>query len=304
MSLSPTKALNVENLTKSYDSVLALNKLSLEIEAGEIFGLLGPNGAGKTSLISILTTLEEPTAGMAEIFGYNVVTQSEHSKPLLGLVPQEIVSHGFFNILEILRYHSGYYGIRKNEEHIKYLLQKLSLWEHREKRVKQLSGGMKRRLMIAKALVHKPRLLLLDEPTAGVDIELRELLWEFVRELRDSGMTVLLTTHYLQEAENLCDRIAIINKGEVLCVKSTKDIISELSCREINVTLSSTKSFQHPYLIQQEKSQLRFSAPANVQFGNILKDLQINSSEIIDLQIKEGGLEEAMKHILKKGVRT
>ncbi len=308
---SKVKALDVVNLAKQYGSVLALNKLSLQIESGEIFGLLGPNGAGKTSLISILTTLEEPTSGSAKIFGYNVQTESARTKPILGVVPQEIVSHGFFDIVEVLKFQSGYYGIRDNKAHIEYLLKKLSLWDHREKRVKQLSGGMKRRLMIAKALVHKPKLLLLDEPTAGVDIELREQLWFFVRELRNEGMTILLTTHYLQEAENLCDRVAVINKGEIHCLKPTKELIAELSRREIFISLKKEHRFEKQfleqnqfiknYLVTKEETQFRFLVPAQVQIGELLSSLQIASENILDLQVKEGGLEEAMKFVLKKG---
>lgn len=297
--MAPTKALEVSNLTKSYGSVLAINNLNLEIAPGEIFGLLGPNGAGKTSLISILATLEEASSGIAKIFGYDVATQPEQTKKLLGVVPQEVVSHGFFDIQEILEFHSGYYGLRNNKEHIDYLLQKLSLWEHRQKRVKQLSGGMKRRLMIAKALVHKPKLLLLDEPTAGVDIELREVLWNFVRELRQEGLTILLTTHYLQEAEVLCDRIGVINKGELRCVKSTRDIIAELSQRDFCITLKSERILTHSYLVSQVKNQVRFIAPASLQLGELLQSLRIAIDEIIDLQIKEGGLEEAMKQVLR-----
>ncbi|MEY4616020.1 MAG: putative ATP-binding component of a transport system [Pseudomonadota bacterium] len=298
-----TKALEVSALTKTYGTTCAINNLSFSIEAGEIFGLLGPNGAGKTSLISILTTLEEPSSGGAKIFGHDVLTQSDFTKPLLGVVPQEIVTHGFFEVQEILQFQSGYYGVRKNQEHIDYLLNKLSLWDHRHKKVKQLSGGMKRRLMIAKALVHKPKLLLLDEPTAGVDIELREGLWDFVREMHREGLTILLTTHYLQEAETLCDRIAVINKGELCCLRPTREIITDLSRREIVLTTNSDRSFEHPLLVSQTQNQLKLLVPAKMQVGDILQDLGVTAAEIVDLQVKEGGLEEAMKFLLK-GVRT
>jgi ABC-2 type transport system ATP-binding protein len=293
-------ALEVKGLTKNYGKVNALQDLTFEIKAGEIFGLLGPNGAGKTSLISILTTLEEPSQGYAKIFGNDVVTDSRLTKPILGVVPQEIITHGFFEVQEILKFHSGYYGIRDNKDHIDYLLKKLNLWEHRTKKVKQLSGGMKRRLMIAKALVHKPKLLLLDEPTAGVDIELREALWDFVRELHREGLSILLTTHYLQEAEILCDRIAVINKGQLCCLRPTKEIISELSRREIVITINSERQFNHPYLVSQGKNRIRLIAPAKIQVGVLLQELNIASPEIIDLQVIEGGLEEAMKLVPAK----
>ena len=181
--------LEVKDLKKTYRNakggpVEAVKGVSFTIAPGEIFGLLGPNGAGKTTAISMITTLEEPTSGDVLVYGNSVLTNSKETKKQIGVVPQEIVTQGFFNLVEILTFHSGYYGIWNNKARIEYLLKRLGLWEHRHKLVKQLSGGMKRRLMIAKALVHKPKLLLLDEPTAGVDIELRTSLWEFVRELQ------------------------------------------------------------------------------------------------------------------------
>jgi ABC-2 type transport system ATP-binding protein len=297
------KALEVNDLFKSYGPHRALNGLSFTIERGEIFALLGPNGAGKTSLISILTTLENPTKGEAKIFGHDVVSESHLTKTLVGTVPQEIISHGFFEVQEILQFHSGYYGIKNNKERIDYLLNKLSLFEHRTKKVKQLSGGMKRRLMIAKALVHSPQLLLLDEPTAGVDIELRESLWNFVRELQSEGMTILLTTHYLKEAEELCDRVAVINKGQLCCVSPMREIIANLSRRELSLELRQRREFSHPFLQTQEGAQSTFLMPAKMQVGALLKELNIAVEDIVDLQIQEGGLEEVMKLILREGVQ-
>ncbi|MES2962917.1 MAG: ABC transporter ATP-binding protein, partial [Bdellovibrionota bacterium] len=175
--------IRITDLVKDYGSLRAVDHVSFEMKPGEIFGLLGPNGAGKTTLISTLVTLEEPTEGKVEIFGLDVTKEPERIKMLTGFVPQELIHHGYFDVEEIMEFHSGYFGRRKNKERIDWLLQKLSLYDHRKKKVKQLSGGMKRRLLIAKALVHEPKLLLLDEPTAGVDIELREQLWRFVDEL-------------------------------------------------------------------------------------------------------------------------
>ena len=194
--MSESKALIINELVKNYGAVAAVNNVSFSVDKGEIFGLLGPNGAGKTSIISIITTLEKPSQGQVQVFGHNVVTDSLITKKQVGVVHQEVINSGFFDVEEILNFQSGYYGKRKNKERIDYLLHKLALYPHRHKKVKQLSGGMKRRLMIAKALVHEPQLLLLDEPTAGVDIELRETLWDFVRELRQQGISILLTTHY------------------------------------------------------------------------------------------------------------
>ena len=214
-----TLPLNILKLNKTYlrggEVLQAVKDVQFSIGRGEIFGLLGPNGAGKTSVISMITTLVSMTSGEILIFGKSLLKHPQEVKKLIGVVPQEIVNQGFFNLTEILTFHSGYYGVRNNRAYIDYLLKRLALWEHRNKQVKQLSGGMKRRLMIAKALVHKPRLLLLDEPTAGVDIELRSSLWEFVRELQKEGISILLTTHYLEEAEALCGRVGIIQQGEL-----------------------------------------------------------------------------------------
>ena len=186
------------------------------------------------------------------IFDKKVSASDRSVKVLLGSVPQEIVSHGFFSVAEVLRFHSGYYGLSHNEPRIEFLLDRLGLQAHRDKRVRQLSGGMKRRLLIAKALVHKPRLLLLDEPTAGVDVELRNSLWEFVRELNRDGVSILLTTHYLEEAESLCHRVGIIHRGELLRVGETKGLVRQLTTREITFCLDTPMPLlTHPRLVEQ-----------------------------------------------------
>ena len=232
-------ALEVRNLKKTYadkvagKSVEALKGISFNIEPGSIFGLLGPNGAGKTTLIGAITTLEKPTSGEVLVFGRKVAETPLKTKMDVGVVHQEVINTGFFSVREILDFQSGYYGILKNKERCDYLMHKLSLYEHREKKVKQLSGGMKRRLMIAKALVHSPKLLLLDEPTAGVDVGLRESLWRFVYELKKEGISILLTTHYLEEAEKMCDRVAIINRGQLLCNGTPKEVIQEYAKKKL-----------------------------------------------------------------------
>jgi ABC-2 type transport system ATP-binding protein len=200
MNRNGTAALSIDGVHKAYGHIQALRGVSFEVEPGEVFGLLGPNGAGKTSLISIIVTLEKATSGTVKVFGHDVAANSREAKMRTGWVPQEIINHGYFTVEEILNFHAGYFGLWRPKERIEYLLDGLGLQEHRSKRVKQLSGGMKRRLMIAKALIHSPGLLLLDEPTAGVDVDLRTRLWDFVDELRREGMSILLTTHYLEEA--------------------------------------------------------------------------------------------------------
>lgn len=283
-------ALEIENVKKIYHSgkgqtTEALKGVSFSVKPGEIFGLLGPNGAGKTTLISIMTTLEKPTSGDVKVFGDSVTKDPKKTKVKIGVVPQEVVSSGFFDLEEILQYHSGYYGISENSARIAHLLERLKLTEQKHKMMRQLSGGMKRRMMIAKALVHSPKVLLLDEPTAGVDVELRTQLWQFVRELQKEGVSIILTTHYLQEAEALCDRVGIINKGELKYVGNTREIIAQLTQKKVNlVTLSGEKvSF---FL---EKDQV---------LGTALKEKNISIEQVRDINVSEGTLEEAFVKVL------
>lgn len=292
--------LEITDLRKRYPNSPkeAVRGVSFEVKAGEIFGLLGPNGAGKTSIISTITTLEKPTSGTVKVFGVDVTKDPMFTKKQLGIVHQEIINSGFFTVEEILKFHSGYYGLRKNQERILFLLEKLSLLEHRDKKVKQLSGGMKRRLMIAKALVHNPRLLLLDEPTAGVDIRLREDLWKFVQELRSEGMSILLTTHYLEEAQELCDRVGIINFGNVVHVGNTSEIISEFSLKRVRLILTSSHPVQSDYLKEKNENSYLFVVPQYKTIGDLLAELKIPTELIKDIEIQNGDLEEAFLRLV------
>jgi ABC-2 type transport system ATP-binding protein len=285
------KALEVINVKKTYTDkvagkqVEALKGLNFSIEKGSIFGLLGPNGAGKTTLIASITTLEVPTSGELKVFGNSVLEQPLKTKMDVGVVHQEVINTGFFTISEILDFQSGYYGIYKNKERCDYLMQKLSLWEHRDKKVKQLSGGMKRRLMIAKALVHTPKLLLLDEPTAGVDVGLRESLWKFVHELKAEGMSILLTTHYLEEAEQMCDQVAIINKGQMLFNGPPKVMIQDYSHKKL-------------VLIMKNGETKEFVESNKVGIAECLTKYGIDIAEIQDIKIEEGRLEDAFSKMV------
>lgn len=288
------KALEVKNLKKTYvdakdasRSVHALKGISFDINEGEIFGLLGPNGAGKTTLISTITTLEKPTSGELNVFGLDVVTNARTIKQNVGVVHQEVINTGYFDVTEILEFQSGYYGILNNNDRIQFLLDRLALKPHAHKKVKQLSGGMKRRLMIAKALVHSPKLLLLDEPTAGVDVELRESLWKFVAELQKSGMSILLTTHYLEEAENLCNRIAIINKGELNYCGSPKEVIAKYSTKKINIKM-----------INGDTKEILTSASESLNI--VLAQHKISIADVADIQMTEGKLEEAFTKVVNQ----
>lgn len=299
--VSAVSPISLENLVKVYPGGnKAVDNVNLSMNPGEILGLLGPNGAGKTSIISCLVTLEEPTSGTAKVFGYDVTREPQKAKSLTGFVPQELIHHGYFDVTEIMEFHSGYFGKRKNRERIDWLLQKLSLWEHRHKKVKQLSGGMKRRLLIAKALVHDPKLLLLDEPTAGVDIELRESLWRFVEELKAGGLSILLTTHYIQEAEQLCDRIGILQKGRLRHLGPTKGLIKDLTKREIVLTTKTelTEDPRHPAFLRRRGNELVFEVPAGMGAGELLDGLGVDLRQIADFKIREGSLEDALKRVL------
>jgi ABC-2 type transport system ATP-binding protein len=219
-------AVLVEHLTKSYGSLQALQNVSLDVKEGEFFGLLGPNGAGKTTLISILAGLCRPDSGRAFVMGTNVQTNFIEARRLLGVVPQELVFDPFFTVRETLRFQSGYFGIRNNDDWIDEIMTHLDLTSKANSNMRSLSGGMKRRVLVAQALVHRPPVIVLDEPTAGVDVELRQSLWKFISRLNQDGHTILLTTHYLEEAESLCGRIAMLKSGQVVALDTTQNLLA------------------------------------------------------------------------------
>ncbi len=223
----------IKGLTKRYGALLALDGVDLEIQAGEIFGLLGPNGAGKTTLIQVVTGLARATSGQVRVLGRDVVEDYRFTRRNVGLVPQEINFDPFFTVEESLRFQAGYFGVRLTEARLTELLTALDLTAKRGASARALSGGMRRRLLIAKALVHEPRVLFLDEPTAGVDVELRRALWAYVRTLRDRGTTVVLTTHYLEEAEALADRIGIIDRGRLRLVEEKSALLARSAGRSL-----------------------------------------------------------------------
>jgi ABC-2 type transport system ATP-binding protein len=235
-------AISFQSVSKQYRSragvaVQALDQVSFDIEEGEFFGLLGPNGAGKTSLISILAGLSRASGGSVKVHGFDVRTDFARARRLLGVVPQELVFDPFFTVRETLRIQSGYFGIAHNGPWIDELLESLGLADKAQSNMRQLSGGMKRRVLVAQALVHKPAVIVLDEPTAGVDVELRQTLWQFIAKLNRQGSTVLLTTHYLEEAEALCSRIAMLKSGRVVALSSTSDLLRSASSNVLRFKL-------------------------------------------------------------------
>ena len=234
-------AISIQSLSKSHQGrqgpFHALNDVSLDIAAGEFFGLLGPNGAGKTTLISILAGLMKPTSGRVTVKGFDVQTQPAQARAQLGVVPQELVFDPFFNVREALRFQSGYFGLARNDDWIDELLHGLGLSDKANHNMRQLSGGMKRRVLVALALVHRPPVIVLDEPTAGVDVELRQSLWQFIAKLNRQGHTVLLTTHYLEEAEALCGRIAMLKQGQVVALASTSELLAKAASNVLRFKL-------------------------------------------------------------------
>ncbi len=233
-----TSAISVSHLNKTYASGFqALKDINLDIRHGEIFALLGPNGAGKTTLISIICGIVNPSAGSVTVEGHDIITDYRAARSLIGLVPQELTTDAFETPPATMRFSRGLFGKPADPGHIEKVLKQLSLWDKKDAKIRMLSGGMKRRLMIAKALSHEPRILFLDEPTAGVDVELRKDMWQLVRELRASGVTIILTTHYIEEAEEMADRVGVINKGEIILVEDKAELMRKLGKKQLTLEL-------------------------------------------------------------------
>ncbi len=230
--------ISVSNLSKTYGSGFkALNNINLEIRRGEIFALLGPNGAGKTTLISIICGIANPSQGSVSVDGHDIITSYRAARSLIGLVPQELHTDAFESVWATVSFSRGLFGKPKNPAHIEKVLKDLSLWDKKDNKIVTLSGGMKRRVMIAKALSHEPQILFLDEPTAGVDVELRKGMWEVVRTLQASGVTIILTTHYIDEAEEMADRVGVINKGEIILVEDKANLMQKLGKKRLKLHL-------------------------------------------------------------------
>jgi ABC-2 type transport system ATP-binding protein len=233
-----TSVISVKNLSKTYASGFqALKSVNLDIRHGEIFALLGPNGAGKTTLIGIICGIVNPSAGSVTVGGHDIIADYRAARTLIGLVPQELTTDAFETPPATMRFSRGLFGKPPNPGHIEKVLKQLSLWDKKDDKIRMLSGGMKRRLMIAKALAHEPQILFLDEPTAGVDVELRKDMWQLVRELRASGVTIILTTHYIEEAEDMADRVGVINKGEIILVEDKVELMRKLGRKQLTLDL-------------------------------------------------------------------
>ncbi len=300
-----TPALTIFDLVKQYDGQTAVKGISFTIAPGEIFGLLGPNGAGKSTTINMIAGVTRIGGGRIEVFGYDNQRDYRTTRRLVGVMHQEIVIDNFFTIDQTLKFHAGYYGVRVDPVWRQRLIERLGLGPHLHKVMIKLSGGLKRRFMIAKAMLHKPRLLILDEPTAGVDVELRHTLWEFVREINGEGTTILLTTHYLEEAEQMCDRIAIMHHGELIALEATGALVERLGTRGVVVHLREPLATLPAQLLEWGASldgdgrTVRLTLPPPQTTGDLLDLLGRLGMPVADLETKRAGLEEVFLQITK-----
>lgn len=304
-----TPIVEVDHLSKRYDSgTHALDDVTLDIRPGEILALLGPNGAGKTTLISTICGLVKPTSGTVRVGGHDIRTDWRAARRLIGLVPQEIALEPFEKVSDTIRFTRGLYGAPADEAYLEQLLRSLALWTKRDAQTRELSGGMKRRVLIAKALAHKPQVLFLDEPTAGVDVHLRREMWQVVRDLRKQGVTVILTTHYLEEAEDMADRIGIINHGKLLLVQSTRELMGEFGRKRLTIELDEPLTAlpddlaQGGLTLDENGKLLRFeydARGASTGIGRLLADLNARGLAVRDVSTQQSSLEEVFMSLLE-----
>ena len=299
-------AIQVEQLVKRYGGLHALAGVNLEVAQGEFFGLLGPNGAGKTTLISILAGLAIASSGSARVMGYDVVTAYRKARRALGVVPQELVFDPFFTVREALTIQSGYFGMRDNRAWIDELLHHLDLTGKADTNMRQLSGGMKRRVLIGQALVHKPPVIVLDEPTAGVDVELRQALWQFIRRLNRDGHTIVLTTHYLEEAEALCGRIAMLKQGQIVADDTTQNLLRRSSGCYVSLKLAPHRlpDALTPLLVQQDGTGFRLALTNYDAVEHVMATLRDAGVQVLEMEVMQPDLEEVFVKIMRsEGVK-
>src|SRR5688572_1696988 len=294
-------AIQVEGVSKHYGGLKALDEVSLAIAEGEFFGLLGPNGAGKTTLINILAGLVLATRGAARVMGYDVVSDYRASRRALGVVPQELVFDPFFTVREALTFQSGYFGLRDNRDWIEEVMHHLDLTARAETNMRALSGGMKRRVLVAQALVHKPPVIVLDEPTAGVDVELRQALWQFIRRLNRDGHTIVLTTHYLEEAEALCGRIAMLKQGRIVALDTTQNLLRLHSGCYLELRLKPGRLPERlePLVVQRREEGYRMGLKDYVEVERVIAELRAAGIEILELEVMQPDLEEIFVQIMR-----
>lgn len=296
-----THAIKINGLHKSFGGLHALKGIDLTIEQGEFFALLGPNGAGKSTLISILAGLIKADAGDVSVMGFDVVNQYQQARQLLGVVPQELVFDPFFNVREMLRFQAGYFGRGpENDAWVDEILEGLGLADKANTNMRKLSGGMKRRALIAQALAHKPPVIVLDEPTAGVDVELRQLMWEFIKKLNRQGHTIILTTHYLEEAEALCSRVGMMKQGEIVALDSTANLLNRFAGKQLRLTLGEVilpVSIQ-ALLKNKDNGIYTFALNDMAQIEFVLSSLRAADIKVIDMQLSEADLEDVFMSLV------
>jgi ABC-2 type transport system ATP-binding protein len=301
--------ISVAQLNKTYDSgTVALDSVDLDIKAGEILALLGPNGAGKTTLISMICGLLSHTSGSVKVGGYDVVTDYRKARNLIGLVPQEVMLEPFETVNNTVRFSRGLFGFPPDDRVLEGILRQLSLWDKRDTQIKELSGGMKRRVLIAKALSHHPKVLFLDEPTAGVDVELRKDMWNVVADLKAQGVTILLTTHYIEEAEAIADRVAVIAKGQILLIEDKEALMKQMGTKELHIQLQDTISSipdslgSYDLSISDDKTGLIYSYDTKAErtgITSLLSDISAAGLVLRDLQTAQSSLEDIFVDLVK-----
>ncbi len=304
------KQIEIKNLSKVYDNGFkALNNINLQINKGEIFAMLGPNGAGKTSLISIICGIVKPTSGKITVENFDIIKDYRETRSRIGLVPQELTLEQFETVFNNVSYSRGLYGKKPNPQHIEKVLKDFSLWDKKDLRLNQLSGGMKRRVMIAKALSHEPSILFLDEPTAGVDVELRKDMWKVVEGLRKTGVTIILTTHYIEEAEAIADRVAVINQGEIIVVDNKIDLLKKMGHKKLTIELQDkvekipAELNEYNLSISNDNYSLIYNYNLHAERTGItkmLQDLKNAGLKMRDLKTEQNNLEKIFVTLVKE----
>ena len=302
--------ISINNLSKIYKNGFnALKSVNLNIKKGEIFAMLGPNGAGKTTLISIICGIVKPSSGKVTVDNFDIIDDYRETRSRIGLVPQELTLEQFETVFNNISYSRGLYGKEPDPKHIEKILKQLSLWDKKDQRLRQLSGGMKRRVLIAKALSHEPSILFLDEPTAGVDVELRQDMWKIVEELRATGVTIILTTHYIEEAEAIADRVGVINQGEIIVVEETKELLKKMGHKKLTVELqneiSKIPNSLDKYNLVLGTNKMSIDYTYNVQaeqtgITNLLQDLKDTGLKLKDLKTEQSTLEKIFVSLVKE----
>ena len=302
--------ITINNLSKTYDNGFnALKNINLNIKRGEIFAMLGPNGAGKTTLISIICGIVTPSSGKIMVDNFDIIEDYRETRSRIGLVPQELTLEQFETVFSNVSYSRGLYGKKPDPSHIEKILKQLSLWDKKDQRLRQLSGGMKRRVLIAKALSHEPKILFLDEPTAGVDVELRQDMWKIVESLRKTGVTIILTTHYIEEAEAIADRVGVINQGEIIVVDQTKELLKKMGHKKLAVELqeeiSEIPKSLEKYDLTLGNNKMSVDYTYNVQakqtgITNLLQDLKDAGLKLKDLKTEQSTLEKIFVNLVRE----